>query len=529
MGGAGTPAPPHIHAFEGKARHMQSKNDRPILEMNRITKTFPGVKALDTVDFELRTGEIHALLGENGAGKSTLIKVLGGVYQPDAGDIVIQGEKVDVESPVTATKLGIAIIHQELNVIPGLTVAENVMLGQLPTSRAGFVNNKELATSTVERLSQLGLDLSPDARVGDLPVAARQLVLISQALARDPRFLVMDEPTAALGDTDIEALFDIVQKLADQGVAIIYITHKLDEIFRLAHRVTVLRDGRVTGTKKVSDTSRNELVTMMVGRQLTDMYPKQQVPIGEVLFEVRDFVAANAPGPVSFQLRRGEILGMFGLLGSGRTRLVNALFGVLPGKGRISVNGREIRVRSPRDARAAGIGLLPLERKAEGLVLPLSVSGNLILANLTEYRRLLFMDDARMRQSSQRWIEALRIVCTGQDQATRTLSGGNQQKVVLGRWLEAQSEVLILNSPTRGIDVGAKVEIYHLMGELCAQGKGVIFVSGELPELLGIADRILVMSDGRITGDFAREEATQEDLMHAAIGEAAVSDLGGID
>jgi ribose transport system ATP-binding protein len=305
-------------------------------------------------------------------------------------------------------------------------------------------------------------------------------------------------------------------------VAIIYITHKLDEVFRLAHRVTVLRDGRVIDTHRVAETNRDTLVQKMVGRELKDMYPKREVPIGDILLKVQDFVAADAPGPVSFQLRRGEILGMFGLLGSGRTQLVSALFGVLPSRGHVFVEGREVKIRSPRDARAAGIGLVPLERKTEGLVLPLTVAGNVMLANMPSYSHVGFMADRRLANAADHWIKDLRIICTGRDQIARNLSGGNQQKVVLGRWLEAQSRVLILNSPTRGIDVGAKVEIYRLMEDLCAQGKGVIFLSSELPELLGIADRILVMSGGRFTGDFLRAEATQENLLRAAIGETTL-------
>lgn len=498
---------------------MQVHQERPVLEMRGITKTFPGVTALDRVSFDLKPGEVHALLGENGAGKSTLIKVLGGVYAPDAGQILIDGQLVHITSPVKATQLGIAIIHQELNVIPRLSVADNILLGQHPVSHLSFIDKRQLYARAQQTLSQLGLEIPPSAPVGSLPVAARQLVLIGQALARNPRFLVMDEPTSALGDTDIDCLFGVIARLAAQGVAIIYITHKLDEVFRLANRVTVLRDGKVINTVNVADTDRDALVQMMVGRELKDMYPKREVPIGDVILEVRDFVADDAPEPVSFQLRRGEILGMFGLLGSGRTRLVNALFGVLPSKGRVFVEGKEVKIRLPRDARAAGLGLVPLERKSEGLVLPGSVASNLMLANMPAYTRAWFMADRELAKASENWIKSLRIVCTGRDQVVRNLSGGNQQKVVLGRWLEARSKVLILNSPTRGIDVGAKVEIYRLMEDLCAQGKGVIFLSSELPELLGISDRILVMSGGRFTGEFTRAEATQEKLLRAAIGE----------
>jgi ribose transport system ATP-binding protein len=505
---------------------MNTVDNRPILEMSGITKTFPGVRALNNVNFDLRPGEIHALLGENGAGKSTLIKVLGGIHEPDSGEIRIGGDVVKIESPAAATALGIAMIHQELNVIPGLSVADNILLGQHPIARTGFIRNRELYGKAQAVLDQLGVELSATAPVGPLPAASKQLVLICQALSRNPRLLVMDEPTSALGDADIDRLFVVLQRFAAQGVAIIYISHKLDEIFRLADRVTVLRDGRLIGTRSVAETSHDELVTMMVGRDLGDMYPKRPVPAGELLFEVRDFVAGDAPAAVSFKLRRGEILGMFGLLGSGRTRLVSALFGAIPAQGRVFVEGREVKIHSPRDARAAGLGYLPIERKREGLVLPMTVGNNLLLANYPAYASLGFMQDRRMIQASERWIESLHIACTGRDQITRTLSGGNQQKVVLGRWLEAQSKVLILNSPTQGIDVGAKVEIYSLMEDLCLQGSAVIFVSSEMPELLGIADRILVMSSGRFTDEFTRQEATQENLMHAAIGTRAAANAG---
>jgi len=499
---------------------MNLDSERPILEMRAIAKNFPGVRALSNVDFDLRHGEIHALLGENGAGKSTLIKILGGVYAPDGGEIHLESETVAIDSPVTATRLGIAIIHQDLNIIPGLTVADNILLGQHPVSRSGFINENRMYARAQDMLQELGLHLSPQTRVGTLSTAARQLVLIGQALSRAPRVLVMDEPTSALGDADIEYLFGVIKRLAEKGVAVIYISHKLDEIFELSTRVTVLRDGKVIGTRMTNETTREELIKMMVGRELKEMYPKRQVTIGETILEVRDLLPEAAPAPVSFSLHKGEILGMFGLLGSGRTRLVSGLFGATPASGQILVDGREVKIHQPLDARRAGLGYLPTERKTEGLVLPLSVQGNLMLANMPSHARLSWMQDQAMAKASDRWIEALRIVCTGRNQTTRNLSGGNQQKVVLGRWLEAQSKILILNSPTQGIDVGAKVEIYNLMGQLCAEGKGVIFVSSELPELLGIADRILVMCDGRFTGEFARAQATQEKLMHAAIGEA---------
>jgi ribose transport system ATP-binding protein len=496
----------------------RTEQDKPILEMTEITKTFPGVVALDQVNFNLLAGDIHALVGENGAGKSTLIKILGGVYSVDSGEIEIDGKPAFVDNPITATKLGVAIIHQELNVIPGLSVADNVMLGAHPTTGLGFINEKELEEETQKILDDLGVNLSPNEQVRSLPIAAAQLILIAQALARKPRILVLDEPTAALGEADIDHLFDVLKRLSSQGVGIIYISHKLDEVFCISDRISVLRDGKYAGTRITSATNHQEIVHLMVGRELREMYPKQEVEIGEVILDVQNFESEGSGIAVSFQVRKGEILGIFGLLGAGRTRLVKALFGAEKGIGKIIIDGKEIQVKAPADAYKVGIGLLPLERKSEGLVMPLSIENNLLLGTFPKYVRTGFMRDEKMSQAADHWIDTLHIISTGRSQITRDLSGGNQQKVVLGRLLESQVKVLILNSPTRGIDVGAKVEIYNLMGELCSQGKAVIFVTSELPELLGLSDRIIVMSSGQITGEFPREEADQEKIMHAAIG-----------
>ena len=498
---------------------MQKTNGHSVLEMCHIGKSFPGVKALDDVSIDVLPGEIHALLGENGAGKSTLIKVLGGVYSADSGQILIDGIEVKVENPVEATKIGIAIIHQELNLIPALSVADNVLLGNHPLSKIGFIDDQELTKRTQQTLDMLGLHISPKELVSHLSPAVCQLVLISQAISRNPRFLVMDEPTSALGDEDIKCLFDVIRRLTKQGLAVIYISHKLDEIFDLSDRVTVLRDGKNVATVETKKTNRNELINFMVGRKLTDMYPKTKIKISEPILEVKDFTAGGASDPVSFKVHGGEILGVFGLLGSGRTRLFNALFGVIKGEGSVVIEGKAVKIDSPTDAMKAGLGLLPLERKKEGLVQTLSVTDNLLLSHYPHYIRAGFMQDRLMRKSAEKWIKSLQIRCTGANQITRTLSGGNQQKAVLGRLLEVNAKVLILNSPTRGIDVGAKVEIYKLMEEICAQGKAVIFITSELPELLGISDRILVMADGRFTGEFKRDQATQELIMRAAVGE----------
>lgn len=502
---------------------MTKQNHKIVLEMRDINKAFPGVQALENVNLDLRDGEIHALLGENGAGKSTLIKILGGVYSADSGEIGIDGQIVKINNPVEASSIGIAIIHQELHIIPYLSVADNVLLGQHPINSLGLIKNQELISQTQGTLDKLGLTISPKILAYKLTPAAQQLVLISQALSRNPRFLVMDEPTSALGEADIDCLFDVIRALVKRNVAVIYISHKLDEIFELSDRVTVLRDGKNVGTRITKETDRNELINMMVGRKLTEMYPKKQVKISGPIFEVKDFWVEGASSPVNFTLKRGEILGIFGLLGSGRTKLFSAIFGASKGSGTILIDGQEVNIKTPADALHAGVGMLPLERKKEGLVQPMSVHNNLLLSNYPAYEKIGLMQDRMMKGNAEKWVDALKIRCTSGKQLTRFLSGGNQQKVVFGRLMEVNSKILILNSPTRGIDVGAKVEIYNLMGELCAQGKSVIFITSELPELLGLSDRILVMCDGRFTGEFSREKATQEDIMRAAVGEEIIA------
>lgn len=498
---------------------MKETSQKPVLEMIQIQKAFPGVQALDNVDFDLRSGEIHALLGENGAGKSTLIKILGGVYKTDFGEILIDGNKVEVKDPVKASNRGIAIIHQELHIIPHLSVADNVLLGQHPMGPFGFIKEDQLNSHTQKILDKLGLKISPKMLAGKLTPAAQQLVLVSQALSRNPRFLVMDEPTSALGDADIECLFDVIRALVKHNVAIIYISHKLDEIFELSDRVTVLRDGRNVGTRVTSETNHEELISLMVGRKLTDMYPKKKVKVGAPVMEVKDFFMEGSKAPVNFKVNEGEILGIFGLLGSGRTKLFSSIFGASKGKGQVFINGKEVKINSPSDALNAGIGMLPLERKKEGLVQTMNVNNNLLLSNYSKYEQMGFMQDRQMKKNADVWVNAMRIRCTSGNQLTRNLSGGNQQKVVIGRLMEVESKVLILNSPTRGIDVGAKVEIYNLMGELCSQGNSVIFITSELPELLGLSDRILVMCEGRFTGEFSRKNATQENIMRSAVGQ----------
>ncbi len=491
-----------------------------LLRTEQITKDFPGVRALDSVDFDLRRGEIHAILGENGAGKSTLIKILGGVYQRDGGRVFVNGQPAEFRSPREAQLAGLRVIHQELNLLPALSVEENILLGQLPTGwLPGMVGWQKAHQQAQEVLDQLGVTLPLQAKAGRLSAGEQQLVEIAQALVGEVRILVMDEPTAALNDTEIAGLFSLLRRMAAQGIGIIYITHRINEVFQIADRVTVLRDGLRVGTLKVAETTPEELVRMMVGRSLNEMYPRHRLEPGEPLLEVRGLSSEQGLSGITFTLHAGEILGVYGLLGSGRSLLAHVLFGAAPkSAGEIWIKGKMANVRSPSAARAHGLGYVPMERRTEGLIGPLSVCKNITLAHLKAYGWSLFADESAEKQRGQYWVDRIGIRTPSVDQNIQALSGGNQQKVILARWLETKANVLIMHEPTRGIDVGAKVEIYTLMDELCREGVGILMFSSEMPELLSIADRILVMSKGRVTGEFSYREATQELLLERAIG-----------
>ena len=493
--------------------------DDILLRAQRINKEFPGVKALVDVDFELRRGEIHVILGENGAGKSTLIKILGGVYERDSGDILLEGRPVHLRDPRQAALAGIRVIHQELNLLPLLSVAENIFLGNLPGGAIpGTVARGRMNTRAGELLERLGLELDPSTPVSRLTAGEQQLVEIAQAMTTEAKILIMDEPTAALNDSEVQTLFDLLNVMTSREVGIIYITHRIAEVLQVADRVTVLRDGHRVGTLPASEASPDQLVQMMVGRSLDEMYPRSWSKVGEPLLEARGLCSPDGLTDISLTVHAGEILGIYGLLGSGRSRLANLLFGAAPiSAGEILVRGKPVRVRTPYEARALGLGYLPIERKVEGLILPLTLRKNITLASLDRYMRGLFVDEQAERRSAQHWSEALRIRVPSIEVNIGSLSGGSQQKTVVARWLDARASILIMNEPTRGIDVGAKVEIYSLMDELCHQGVGILMFSSEMPELMAIANRILVMSLGRITAEFAHGQASQEELMRSAV------------
>ncbi|HVV98709.1 MAG TPA: sugar ABC transporter ATP-binding protein [Planctomycetaceae bacterium] len=490
----------------------------PLLEMRGIVKAFPGVQALRGVNLSLHAGEVLALLGENGAGKSTLMKVLGGAFRADAGSIEIEGVPQHFNSPHASRQAGIAVIYQEFNLVPGLTACENIFLGQEPT-RAGFVAQRQERRRARELFQRLGVDVDLDAPCSRLTTAQQQLVEIAKALAFQARIIVMDEPSGTLSAHEVNRLFAIIEELKRQRIGVVYISHRLDEIFKVADRVTVLRDGMNVGERPISRVNRQELIELMVGRELKDEFPKRSATIGPPRLEVTGLRRGRAVRDVSFSVRRGEILALTGLVGAGRTETVRLIFGADAREaGDIRLDGRPLVIRSPRDAIAAGIGLLTEDRKLQGLVLGHSVRENFGLPNLNRLTRGGFVMLRRERDEFARYIAALRIKVSSGEQRAGTLSGGNQQKVVLAKWLARNCDVLIFDEPTRGIDVGAKYEIYLLMNELASQGKAIIMISSELPEVLGMADRILVLHEGRVTGEIAdARSATQEQIMQLAI------------
>ncbi len=486
-----------------------------LLEMRSITKRFPGVVALDGVDFELERGEVHVLLGENGAGKSTLVKMLAGAYRPDEGEILLDGEAASISSATDAQKLGISTIYQEFNLVPQFTVAENIFLGRQPR-RFGFVDRRKMREEARKLLDRMKVLVDPDALVSNLGVAQRQMVEIAKALSLNARILIMDEPTASLSGQEVERLFDIVRGLKEEEVAMIFISHHLEEVSEIGDRVTVLRDGKVVDRVPAS-TKHSELVRMMVGRSVEAQFPRRRPEVGEVLLEVKNLSREGVLEDVSFSLRAGEVVGVAGIVGAGRTELARAIFGADPGDaGEVWVEGRRMERGDPREAKRRGMGFVTEDRQGQGIVPPLSVAENLGLASLERNTHVGLVSRREQRKQARKMIEDLNIRTPGPEQVIRYLSGGNQQKAVIGKWLLADSKVLIMDEPTRGIDVGAKVEIYELMNELTENGAGILMISSDLPEVLGMSDRILVMSGGRITGELSVEEANGENVMELA-------------
>lgn len=499
-----------------------------LLEMRGIVKEFPGVKALDGVSFALGAGEFHSLVGENGAGKSTLMKVLSGVYPHGSyeGDILIDDTARSFRNIRDSEAAGVSIIFQELSLVKELTVGENIFLGKEP-SRFGIINWTELYHKASNLLRDLNLDIDPRVPVGNLGIGQQQLVEIAKALSKDARILVLDEPTAALTESEVETLFNILEKLRSRGVGMIYISHKLDEVFRMSDRITVLRDGRTVGTHDAAELTKDKVIAAMVGREVGDIFPKPEHEFGETALEVKSLNVYSTDRPdkalvsdVSFAVRKGEVLGIAGLMGAGRSELLMAIFGAWKGKfGReLSVAGRPVAISSPADAIANGIGFVTEDRKRFGLILEQTILDNMTLAGLKSISGRFVCNRTRESIAADGPMKSLRIKANSPLTVAGTLSGGNQQKVVLGKWLLTRPKVLFLDEPTRGIDVGAKQEIYAEINRLAKEGMAIVLVSSELPEVLGLSDRVMVLHDGRVTGEFARSEATPEKVMAAATG-----------
>lgn len=488
-----------------------------ILKLNNIGKKFPGVVALDHVSLELKKGEVHALLGENGAGKSTLIKILTGAYEPTEGTIEYNGNTYEKFEPRQAKELGITAIYQEFNLVPYISAAQNVFLGN-EIKKGIFLDMAGMEKKTTELAREMGVEINPKTKVKDLGVAYMQIVEIIKAISEDTNILIMDEPSAPLTTREIDAMFQIVKRLKEKGITIIYISHRLEELFEICDRVTIMRDGKYICTKEIGDVTRHELIADMVGRELTEMYAGGAGTSDDIIMEAKD-LCTDKIHHISFCLKKGEILGFGGLVGAGRTETARALFGadeLLSGT--IMKNGQEVKIHSPKDAIKAGIGLLPEDRKDQGLVLGMSVKDNIVYSILKQETKGIFLDKKDIHKKCAELKDDLRIKTPSLNQVSKFLSGGNQQKVVLAKWMATDCDVLIFDEPTRGIDVGAKQEIYHLMNELTAQGKSIIMISSEMPELFGMSDRVIVMHEGSIKGELCKDEFDQEKMLAIASG-----------
>jgi rhamnose transport system ATP-binding protein len=495
-----------------------------LLELRGISKSYGGVQAVADVSFAIEPATVHALVGENGAGKSTLVKIITGVIEPDAGQLLIDGEPVSIGDAQSALRLGIVAMYQEPTVFPDLSVAENVFAGRHPRSRLRTVDWRAMEGEATRILRELGVELGAGTPVRGLGVADRQLLEIAKALSTNARLLIMDEPTAALSPNEVEHLFDTVRKLRERGVAVVYISHRLEEVGVLADTVTVLRDGRHIETRPARELSQGEIIRLMVGRSLDALFPKEDAKIGDVVFEARGLTRRGIFADVSFELRRGEIVGLAGFVGAGRTEVARSIFGVDPlDGGRIEIEGRGFRPRSPRAALRRGLAYLPEDRLHEGLVQPMTISDNTSMAVLPALTPTGFLRPRAERRLARRFMEQLSIKATSPAQVVRSLSGGNQQKVVLGKWLAAEPRILILDEPTHGVDVGTKADVHRTISHLATQGLTILLISSELPEILGMSDRVLVMREGRLVAELSRAEATQENVIQAAAGVEAAA------
>lgn len=488
-----------------------------LLEMKDIKKSFNGVEVLHGIQLKLQQGSVHALMGENGAGKSTMMKIIAGVYKKDGGSISIRGQAVEINSPTESQKLGIAMIHQELSPIPEMTVAENIFLAREPKKNL-FIDYKGMYKQTEELLRDLHIHVKPKDKLKNLKVADQQLVEIAKAISYNADIIIMDEPTSAITDKEVDNLFEIIKSLKAKGKGIIYISHKMDEIFRISDEISVLRDGSYVNTWKSRDIDNNTLIKNMVGRELNEIFPKVSVPISDTVLEVKDLSIKGKFSNISFQLKKGEILGIAGLVGAGRTEVMNAIFGLDPAEsGEIIIRGKKCHITKPQDAISKGIAYVTEDRKLEGLILQMSVGHNISLPSMKKMCKGFFIRNNVEKTIVQEQVEALRIKLHNTSQLVSRLSGGNQQKIVLAKWLVRNPSILILDEPTRGIDVGAKAEIYKLMGEFVKKGNSIIMISSEMPEVMGMADRILIFSNGILSGQLQREEFTQESIMHFAV------------
>ena len=491
-------------------------SEQYLLEMKGICKSFPGVKALQNVDLQLKAGEVHALLGENGAGKSTLIKVLGGIYHAEEGEIIIDGQKVNIDGVVAARQAGISIVHQELVLVPYMTVAENIFLGREPGTKMN-VDRKKMVEDAQKLLDTYEMNIDANTLVERLTIAQQQMVEIVKAISFNSKILVLDEPTSSISDKEVGFLFDTMRNLTKAGVGIIYISHKMSELAEICDRVTVMRDGQTVGTKVVKETTTDDLIALMVGRELTNYYTRDYLEPGEVILKCEHISDGKMAKDASFELHKGEIIGFAGLVGAGRSETMKAIFGLAPhATGDVYVKGQKVKIKSPIDALKYGIALVPENRKEEGLYKVQSVRFNSTIEVLGSFIKHLHVDGKKEEEITQKYIDMMATKTPSQDQVIGNLSGGNQQKVMIGRWLATNPEILILDEPTRGVDVGAKAEIYAIMNELVKQGMSIIMISSELPEIINMSDRIYVMNEGRVTGCLDHESVTQESIMTLA-------------